>query len=179
MQSNHPLNHSNQTNRSNNDLNVDSTEDLEGLLKDALIKLVSEQSKERFGKMCKNILDEFQTEFEMSMHNSQMNEGLEQMSINELQKLRMELKISVESKKDALLNQSTLRNRLMNRLIKIYELIDLNKNKMNKLFEDDNYCSNKAATDDLDDFVDRWNEDKKIIDEKFQIIDHLLNELGI
>ena len=171
----------------------DETDDLEFLLKEALIKLVSEQSKDRLAKLCKNILNELQNEYEQSIHNatnglsnrsdnglaSQSTEQeLEHKRIDELERMHMDFKINVETKKDALFNQSTIKYRLLDRLTKIYELIERNKEKINQFF---NSNDNDQPSIDLllDEYIDRWNEDKQRINDKFQLIDQLLNELNL
>jgi carboxypeptidase C (cathepsin A) len=123
-----------------------------------------------------------------SMLNSEQE--LDQMSINELEKLHMNYKISVETKKDELSNQSIIKLRLSDRLKKIYELIESNKEKINELIDHDKKKNNQFTENEdhftsindpllLNDYVDQWNEYKQQINNKFELVDQLMNELGI
>lgn len=167
-----------------------TTEDLGVLLKETLVRLVSDQSKELFNKYFKNILSEFQSEYETSMHNGTLAGGqlsdqqLEQMSVDELERLHGELKSNVETKKDGLFTQLTLRNRLLERLTRIYELLDRNQEQINQFLKDGSQAAAAGllgAQNDLslDEYADRWAEDRQRIEDKFQLIDRLLEELGI
>ena len=165
-----------------------TTEDLGVLLKETLVRLVSDQSKELFNKYFKNILSEFQSEYETSMHNGTLAGGqlsdqqLEQMSVEELERLHSELKTNVEIKKDGLFNQLTLRNRLLERLTRIYELLDRNHEQINQFLKDGNQAAGQFGGPNdlsLDEYADRWAEDRQRIEDKFQLIDGLLEELGI
>ena len=163
------------------------TDDLGVLLKETLVRLVSDQSKELFNKYFKNILNDFQSEYETSLHNGTLSGGhltdqeLEQMSVDELERLQAECKANMEAKKDALLNQLTLRNRLLERLTKIYELLDRNQKQICQFLKDGTDASGLPGQNDLsmDEYADRWSEDRQRIEQKFQLIDQLLNSLGL
>ena len=155
------------------------TDDLEKFVRDALVNLVSEQSQERLSRLCKQILNEFQTDFEQSIHHSSRlangEHDLEQVSIEELENLKCQLKTAVEEKKDKLFKQSTIGHRLSTKLTQINEVIERNERNIKEFFENGNL--ERSPDELLDDCVERWNVSKCKINEKFQIIDQLLKEL--
>lgn len=165
---------------------MSQSDDLGVLLKETLVRLVSDQSKELFNKYFKNILSEFQSEYETSMHNGTLASGqltdseLEQMSVEELERLQAEHKTNLEAKKEALLGQLTLRNRLLERLTKIYEMLDRNQEQINQFLKDGTAIGLAGQNElSLDEYGDQWIEDRQRIEEKFQLIDRLMDELGI
>lgn len=163
------------------------TEDLGTLMRDTLVRLVSDQSKELFNKYFKNIINEFQSEYETSLHNGTLPGGqysdqeLEQMSVEELERLKAEYKSTVAAKKDTLLNQLTLRNRLMERLIRIFDLLDRNHEQINQFLNGDRAATRLTGQNDLslDEYADRWSEERQKIENKFEQIDQLMDELKI
>lgn len=164
------------------------SDDLGVLLKETLVQLVSDQSKELFNKYFRNIISEFQSEYETSMHNGTLNGGqlsdqeLAQMSVEELERLQTDCKSTLAVKKDALLGQLTLRNRLLERLTRIFELLDRNREQISQFLNGGGAAASGLSGQNdlsLDEYADRWSEERQKIENKFEQIDRLMDELKI